>query len=170
MVYFALQLPGTIDDIDALHRATEQESIDFTIGEATTWQIFLEPNSESLAGTQVAVVDAATGEPLALGRPSTFSYAWGTRSGRSVGSVALDPGNYRLVVQGDARFAIGPNPGPRFIRSVIWALVIGVPLLIGGAAFAIVSAVRDTRRRTREAEQPPPSPWSAGEWPAESNR
>lgn len=74
-------------------------------------------------------------------------------------SVSSQSGFRFEVVEGSSTVAVGPGSGGRIFR------VIGGVLGIAGIVIMIVSAVRDTRRRAENAE-PPPSPWSSGEWPA----
>ncbi|MEZ5245074.1 MAG: hypothetical protein R2707_08270 [Acidimicrobiales bacterium] len=159
-------LPSVSDDIDRFHRASPQVSTEFTIVETVDWDVFIEPSVTSQSGVRYEIVDAG-GRRVPLGRDHGFTYNWFGRSGRSIASVELEPGTYRLrVVDGTASIAVGASPGGKIFRAIGGAVLVGLLLGVPGVVIAVVSAVRDTRRRNRHAEPPPPSPWSAGEWPA----
>jgi hypothetical protein len=168
--WFVASVPDIADGIDRLHRASPELPVEFDVAEAVDWDAFLEPSSASRARFRFAIVDAA-GERARLGNDHGSTYDWFSRSGRSIASVVLGPGRYRMeVTEGFGTVALGASPTGKIFRAVFGALIIG--LLVGGAGVVvmIVSAVRETRRRTQNAELPPPSPWSAGEWPAEPGR
>lgn len=160
------ELPSVSDEIDRFHRASPQRPVEFTVLEPVDWDVFIEPSVSSQSGFRFEIIDSA-GAPVPLGREHGFTYNWFGRSGRSIASVRLAPDTYRAeVVEGDATVAVGPSPGGRILRAIGGAVLIGAALGITGVAIMIVSAVRDTRRRNENAEPPPPSPWSSGEWPA----
>jgi hypothetical protein len=164
-----VSLPSVSDDIDRFHRASPQIPAEFTVVERVEWDVFIEPSVASQSGFRFEIVDAG-GQRVPLGRDHGFTYNWFGRSGRSIASVELDPGTYRVrVVEGTAGVAVGASPGGAILRAVGGALLIGALLGISGLVIAVVSAVRDTRRRNRDAEPPPPSPWSSGEWPASAS-
>jgi hypothetical protein len=159
-------LPSVSDEIDRFHRASPQIPAEFTVADTVDWDVFIEPSAASQSGLRFEIVDRE-GQPVALGRDHGFTYNWFGRSGRSIASVELEPGTYRMqVVDGTQRVAVGPSPGGKIFRVIGGALAVGALLGIPGVVITVVSAVRDTRRRNRDAEPPPPSPWSAGEWPA----
>ena len=165
-VWAIATLPSVSDDIDRLHRASPGAPAEFTVEDAVDWDVFLEPSTLSQSGVRIEVVDER-GDPVPLGNEHGFTYEWFGRSGRSIASVALDPGTYRMrVVEGTATVAVGASPGWAILRAVGGAVLIALLVCGPGVVILVVSAVRDTRRRTRDAEPPPPSPWSAGEWPA----
>jgi len=170
VVWFASQVPGISDDIDQLARGSTAVPLEFDTEETLDWTLFIEPAGASLSGVRFTIVDSSTGEPLELLGAGNFSYSWFGRSGRAIGRVQIPPGSYLLRVEGDATIAIGPNLSGRIWRAFGGAALLGIPLVLGGLATALVSAVRDTRRRTTDAEPPPPSPWSSGEWPVDPGR
>ena len=167
--WFALQMPGISDDIDRLQRSDIDLPLEFEVAQPVVWTLFVEPSSASLSGVRFAVIDV-DGIEMPLDRAGGDSYEWFGRSGRPVAEVELPAGSYRLQVEGTATVAIGSGPGDKLSLALRGAALLGVPLVIGGLALAIVSAVRDTRRRTQNAEPAPPSPWSAGEWPTDPGR
>jgi hypothetical protein len=171
VIWFVSQVPRISDDIDRLARSSPALPLEFETQETVDWTLFIEPAGASLSGVRFAIVDTSSGDELVLsGSSGSSSYTWFGRSGRAVGGVRIPPGAYLLRVEGDATIAIGPNPGRSIFRAIGGAALIGIPLLLAGIAVALVSAIRDTRRRTQNAEPPPPSPWSAGEWPADRGR
>ena len=150
-------------DVGDLQRADDGAPLRFDVAEPVAWTLFVEPGSASLGGVRFGVVEVATDRPVVLDRyDGSFSYDTPSRSGRAVATVALDPGTYRLEVDGPATVAIGSSPAARLGWLFAGAALLGLPLVIGGGVLATVSAIRDTRRRTRQAEAPPPSPWTAG--------
>lgn len=168
--WFVVKAPSIGDDIDRLDRASPGLPAEFTIAETVDWDVFLEPSAASQARFRFAILDG-DGEPVRLGNDHGSTYEWFSRSGRSIASVVLEPGDYRMeVTEGTATVALGPSPTGRIFRVVGGAIGLGSVLGISGIVILIVSAVRDTRRRTESAERPPPSPWSSGEWPAEPGR
>lgn len=159
-------MPAVSDDIDRFPRASPDAPVEFTVEDAVDWDVFLEPSTLSQSGVRLEVVDER-GDPVPFGNEHGFTYEWFGRSGRSIASVALDPGTYRMrVVEGSATVAVGASPGGAILRALGGAALIALVVAGPGVVILVVSAVRDTRRRTRDAEPPPPSPWSAGEWPA----
>ncbi len=158
-------------DVDDLERATAAVPLDFEVGSPVRWTLFLEPDEASFSGVRFAVTDTAAGTEVALGPyRGGFSYDTFSHNGRAVATISLDPGVYRLAVEGPVTIAIGPSPAGRVGWMVGGGLLIGAPLLIGGMALALVSAIRDTRRRTQAAMPPAPSPWTSGEWPQDPER
>lgn len=158
-------------DIDDLGRATAADPLDFTIEETVGWTLFLEPSEASLSGVHFSVTDTASGAAVTLGPyGGGFSYDTFSHSGRAVATVRFEPGVYRVDVDGPATIAIGPSPAARLAWMVGGGFLIGTPLFVGGVALALMTAVRDTRRRTQEAVPPPPSPWTSGEWPQDPRR
>lgn len=159
-------LPSVADDIDGFHRATPQRPAEITVAELVDWDVFIEPSAASSSGFRFEILDAA-GDRVPLGRDHGSTYNWFGRSGRSIASVVLEPGTYRLeVLEGTSTVAVGASPGGRIFRAIGGAVLVAVVVGGTGAAIMVVSAVRDTRRRNENGEPPPPSPWSAGEWPA----
>lgn len=179
--WLVLALPEMGERADELHRAKMGRPVEFeVVDDVVEWDVFIEPSDRSQSGVRYEIRDA-DGELVQVGRagePGSFlgasggsSYSWFGRSGRSIASARLQSGTYRLeVVSGDATIAIGRNPAGAVGRAVGGAAALGLPLILGGTAVAVVSAVRDTRRRNRLAEPPPPSPWSSGEWPGSGDR
>ncbi len=160
------RLPAVSDELDRFHRAEPGLPAVFTVDDTVDWDVFIEPSTASQSGFRFEIVDDS-GEPMPLGNDHGFTYNWFSRSGRSIASVVLAPGTYELrVVDGPSTVAVGASPAGRILWALGGALVIGGVLVVGGAAVMVVSAVRDTRRRNENAEPPPPSPWSSGEWPA----
>jgi len=169
--WLVLTLPDVSDRVDALHRAEDGTSTEFTVDESVSWTVFTEPGSESVLGIRYTLTEVGTGEMVTPRRAgSNFTYAWGSRSGRAVAVVDLEPGTYRLEVQGPVRIAIGPSPGRPLLVAIAGAILVGGSFVLLGIIIGVVSAVRDTRRRKALNEPPPPSPWTAGEWPAEPGR
>lgn len=158
------------DDIDALARARQLEPVMLEIEEPVGWTIYIEPSTQSLSGVRPSIIDLDTGEIVGLRAGGSSSYGWGSRTGRAIARVDLDPGTYELRVGGPATLAIGERPGAQLWTAVWRGVLVGGTVLVGGIALAVVSAIRDTRRRNERAEPPPPSPWSAGEWPADPGR
>lgn len=158
------------DDIDALARARTLEPAALEIVEPVGWTIYIEPSNLSLSGIRPSIVDVDSGEPVALRSGGSSSYGWGSRTGRAIARVDLDPGTYELRVEGAATLAIGDRPGARLWTAVWRGVVVGGTVMLAGIVLAVVSAIRDTRRRNERSEPPPPSPWSAGEWPADTGR
>lgn len=180
VAWLLFTLPEVGDRADALHRAEPGQPAAFVVADdIVEWEIFIEPSGRSQSGVRYEIRDE-NDEIVPVGRAedsSSFfgssgsSYEWFGRSGRSIASVRLPAGSYRLlVVESDATIAIGEDPTEVLGRAVGGAAALGLPFILGGAALAVVSAIRDTRRRTIEAEPPPPSSWSSGEWPAERGR
>ncbi|MDW3219086.1 MAG: hypothetical protein R8F63_10800 [Acidimicrobiales bacterium] len=170
VVWIGARIPAFRDRVDEMYRADAETPASFVVEEDVSWDLFIEPSSRSQSGLRYQLVDEA-GEVVALGRSGGSSYDWFGDSGREIATADLAPGRYRLeVTAGDATVAIGRDPTGVITGAIAAALIIGLPLVLGGTALAIVSAIRDTRRRTRTAAPPPPSPWSAGEWPAEPGR
>lgn len=168
VAWFGSQLPKVSDDLDALRRTSLQGQLEFELDEAVEWTVFVEPSAAALARVRFDIVNVATGEAVPIRRSSSsFSYAWFGRSGRSIARADIPPGVYRVDLEGGVTIAIGESPGSRIAWAFGGAALLGLPLVVGGFAVAIVSAIRDTRQRTRDTEPPPPSPWSAGEWPAD---
>ena len=168
--WFFANAPDVSDEIDRLHRASPDLPAEFTTTQAVDWDVFLEPSSASRVRFRFVILDVE-GEPVRLGNDHGSTYEWFSRSGRSIASVVLEPGDYRMeVTEGTGTVALGTGPAGRIFRAVAGAIAIGLLLGLSGIAIRIVSAVRDTRRRTENAEPPPPSPWSSGEWPAEPGR
>ena len=164
--WLVAELPSVSDEIDRFHRASPQAPVEFTVREAVDWDVFIEPSVASQSGFRFEILDSG-GARVPLGRDHGFTYNWFGRSGRSIASVRLAPDTYRVeVIEGGATVAVGSSPGGRIFRAIGGAILIGAVLGITGIAIMIVSAVRDTRRRNANAEPPPPSPWSSGEWPA----
>jgi len=160
------ELPSVSDEIDRFHRASPQLPVEFEVVESVDWDVFIEPSVSSLSGLRFEIVDAS-GDRVRLGSDHGFTYNWFGRSGRSIASVELEPGTYRVeIVEGFSTVAVGRSPGGKIFRAIGGAVLIGALLGVTGVVIMIVSAVRDTRRRTENAEPPPPSPWSSGEWPA----
>ena len=161
-----VEMPSVSDELDGFHRASREAPVEFTVDERVDWDVFLEPSVASQSGFRFEILDAR-GDRVALGREHGFSYAWFGRSGRSIASVVLEPGTYLMqVVEGTSTVAVGASPGGRIFRAIGGAVLLGVCIGLTGMVIMVVSAVRDTRRRNENAEPPPPSPWSAGEWPA----
>lgn len=153
-------------DVGDLTRATADVPAEFEVESAEGWTLFAEPRSEQLSGVRYRIVDVDTATQVPLAPYGTdFTYSTGSHSGRAVSTVRLPPGRYRLEVEGPLTIAVGPSPAGRLGWMFGGAAAGGGPLLIGGISLAVVSAIRDTRARTRAALPPPPSPWSAGEWP-----
>jgi hypothetical protein len=169
-LWFASRMPGISNEIDRLQRSNTRLPLEFEIEEAVEWTIFVEPSNVSLSGVRYAIVDLVTGEEVPVSSAGNTRYAWFGRSGRSIGKVEIPAGSYRLPVEGSATVALGSDPTSKIGWAFGGAALIGVPLVAIGLAVAIVSAVRDTRRRAQNAEPGPPSPWSAGEWPADPGR
>lgn len=168
VAWAGLQLFLLDRDVDELTRAVASSPTDFDVDATVSWTVFAEPRDESLSGVRYRIVDAVTGEESGLAPyGGDFAYSTGSHSGRAVSTVQLQPGRYRLVVEGPLTIAVGPSPAGRMGWMFGGAAAVGGPLLIGGLAVALISAIRDTRARTRAALPPPASPWSAGEWPPE---
>lgn len=170
VVWLVVRIPAFNDEVDALRRATPDQPATFVVDEPVRWSVFIEPSGRSQSGLRYRLVDDG-GREVLLERSGGASYDAFGDSGREIASVALEPGTYRLeVTAGDATLAVGDDPTGVLTGAIAAALVIGLPLVLGGAALSIVSAIRDTRRRTETAAPPPASPWSAGEWPADPGR
>lgn len=170
VVWIAVTIPAFSDRVDEMHRADISSPAVFEVDEAVSWAVFIEPSSRSQSGLRYQLV-SESGALVSLGRSGGSTYDWFGDSGREIATADLEPGRYRLeVASGDATLAIGRDPSGVILGAIAGALIVGLPLVLGGAGLAIVSAIRDTRRRTRAAAPPPPSPWSAGEWPAEPGR
>ncbi|MEM7140570.1 MAG: hypothetical protein AAF548_05995 [Actinomycetota bacterium] len=169
-VAIAASMPEFRDDIDALHRATAGDPVTFRVEEAVDWRIFLEPATASQSGLRYEVTDE-DGDVVSLGRSARFSYEWFGDSGREIASVDLAPGTYTLtVISGTSTLGIGQSPGSATWRVFVSTFLVASPLVVGGAALAIVGAIKDTRRRNQTATPPAASAWSSGEWPAEPGR
>jgi hypothetical protein len=165
--WLAVQLPRWGDGIDELRRADEDAPLRFVVDDPVQWTLFLEPSSSSGIDTTYRVVDDERGEAMPVDRSGErSSYEWLGRSGRSIGTVELDPGRYVIEVTGPDTIALGPSPDPALRRAIVGAALVGLPLIVGGITTAVVTVRRDTRRRVDAGEPPPPSPWSAGEWPS----
>ena len=76
-----------------------------------------------------------------------LSYSVTGHSGRAVSTIAIGPGEYRLVVEGSGSrsVAMGPSVGGRILRIVIGSLMIGVPLVGGGSVILVLGALRQSR-------------------------
>lgn len=164
--WLAVHLPRWGERIDDLGRAEADAPLRVAVDDPVRWTLYLEPSASSGIDTTYRVVDDR-GDEVAVDRSGDrSSYEWFGRSGRSIGTVELDPGTYVVEVTGPDTIALGPSPRPALGRAVVGAALVGLPLVIGGIIVAVVAAVRDTRRRHATGEPPPPSPWSAGEWPS----
>lgn len=156
-------------DVGDLGRADTDAPYDFVVDDGgVSWTLFVEPQSASLGRVRFAIVDRDRGTEMALrGYGGSFTYDVPSHSGRAVATVQLPDGSYRLVVEGPVTIAVGPSPASRIGWMIGGGLLIAVPLVVGGGGLALVTAIRDTRRRTAAALPPAPSPWTAGEWPRE---
>lgn len=164
--WLAVHLPEWGERIDELERAEADAPLRVVVDDPVRWTVFLEPSSSSGIDTTYRVVDEG-GDVVAVDRSGDdSSYEWFGRSGRGIGTVDLDPGTHVVQVTGPDTIALGPSPRPALERAVVGAALVGLPLVIGGIVVAVVAAVRDTRRRDATGESPPPSPWTAGEWPS----
>jgi len=153
-------------DVDNFVRSGAEQPAEFVIDEPVHWTVFVEPQSASLIGVRFQIWDVNAGRRVEMQTyDGSFSYGFPDHSGRSVATVALQPGTYSIQVEGRGlNLAIGPSPAHRVVRMLVVGLLIGVPLVIGGIATAAMAALAQSRRRNRNAPRPPPSQWSAGEW------
>jgi hypothetical protein len=96
------------------------------------------------------------------------SYSVGGRSGRAVGTFRIDaPGRFLIRTQGDsegvqARAAVGSSLAP-VIGRAIGRTIPAALLFVGGAALALVVAVRRSQART---PRPTSAPWTQAAAPA----
>lgn len=164
--WLAVHLPDWGEQIDRLQRAEEDAPLQIVLDDPVRWTVFLEPSSSSGIDTTYRVVDDG-GAMVAVDRSGDrSSYDWFGRSGRGIGTIELDPGTYVVQVTGPDTIALGPSPSTALGRAVLGAALLGLPLMAAGIATAVIAGVRDNRRRAATGEPPPPSPWSAGEWPS----
>ncbi len=154
-------------EVDNFVRSGADQPAEFVIDEPVNWTVFVEPQSASLIGVRFQIWDVNAGRRVEMRTyDGSFSYGFPDHSGRTVATVALEPGTYSIQVEGSGlNLAIGPSPAHRVVRMLVVGLLIGVPLVIGGLATAAMAALAQSRRRNRSVPRPPPSQWSAGEWP-----
>jgi len=153
--------------VDGFVRADPGQSTEFIVDTPVAWTVFVEPDKASLTGVRFRIRDVDAGSDIAM-QPygGTFSYGFPSHTGRAVATVALQPGTYSLEVEGSGlNLAVGESPAGRVAWMLVGGLVIGLPLVIGGGAVAVVSALRQSRGRNRRATRPPESAWATGEWP-----
>ena len=154
-------------EVDGFVRSGSGQPPEFVVQQRVDWTVFVEPQAASLTGVRFQIWDNVAGRRVEMSSyDGSFSYGFPDHSGRAVATVALDPGTYSIQVEGEGVIlALGPSPAHRVVRMIVGGLLVGVPLVIGGATTAIVAALRQSRRRNRNSSRPPPSGWSSGEWP-----
>jgi len=155
-------------EVDDFVRSGANQPPEFVIDQPVNWTVFVEPQSASLTGVRFQIWDVNAGRRVDMqSSNSSFSYGFPDHSGRSVATVALETGTYSIQVEGNGlNLALGPSPAHRVVRMLVVGLLLGVPLVLGGIVTAAVAALAQSRRRNRNASRPPPSEWSAGEWPS----
>ena len=163
VIYGVIDVDRTVDD---MVRAREGTAVGFILDSDRDWTVYLEPQSADLSGLRFDLLDPV-GDQVEMrpyGGRSTYSVTG--HSGWAVATVALEAGEHQLVVDGSGSrwVAVGPSIAGRIGTIVIWSIVMGVVLIGGGAALAIVGALRQSRARNRRATPPPPSAWANGEW------
>jgi len=164
IVYGVIEIDRTVDD---MVRAPEGSVTEFTVDSPRSWTVYVEPQSASMGGLRFSIHDE-NGQRVDMGPyGGDLSYSVTGHSGRAVATVALPPGEYRLLVEGSGTrsVATGPSVGGRILRIVVGSVLIGVPLVGGGSVVLVLGALRQSRARNRAVGTPPPSSWSAGEWP-----
>jgi len=154
-------------EVDNFVRSGAGQPAEFVVDHPVDWTVFVEPQAASLTGVRFQIWDVEAGRRVDMqSYGGTFSYGFPEHTGRAVATVALDPGTYSIQVEGSGvNLALGPSPAHRVVRMIVGGLLVGVPLVIGGMATAVVAALRQSRRKNRNASRPPPSSWSSGEWP-----
>jgi Protein of unknown function (DUF2510) len=105
------------------------------------------------------------------------TYSLGARSGRSVGTFQINaPGRFLVQTDGDpegvqANIAIGPSITPAIVRTLAVTIPAALVLFFGGAALAVVVAIR---RRQARGPRPAAAPWTqpavAAGWFADPGR
>lgn len=97
------------------------------------------------------------------------TYSVGGRSGRAVGTFRIDaPGRFLIRTKGnpegaEAHVAVGPSLAPVIGRTLGLTIPPVLVLFFGGAALAVVVAIR---RRQARALPPAPAPWAQQAVPA----
>lgn len=97
------------------------------------------------------------------------TYSVGGRSGRAVGTFRIDaPGRFLIRTQGNpeggqAHVAVGPSFTPVISRTLGLTIPAVLVLFFGGAALAVVVAIR---RRQAGAPRPASAPWAQAGVPA----
>lgn len=155
-VWFIWALGQVEDDVDALVVVNGTSADVLIVDEAVEWTIYLEPASRSLSGVRFEVIDADTGELVAL-EPARngVNYDVGGRNGRPISLARLDPGTYRVeIAPADATLAVGPDVGDQVQQMWLGAFVIALPTVLGGGIVAAVNMLR----ALRSAPTPPTSP------------
>ncbi len=167
VAWVGFQFVRMSDEVDNFVRSGPDQASEFVVDHRVDWTVFVEPDRASLTGVRFRIWDVDASREVTM-RPygGSFSYGFMSHSGRAIATVSLEPGTYSLQVDGSGLdLALGPSPASRTVWMILGGLVIGVPMVIGGAVLATVSALRESRRRNRMAAMPPVSTWSAGEWP-----
>ncbi len=163
IIYGVIDIDRTVDD---LVRTREGSATEFTLDSPRSWTVYVEPQSASLGGLRFSLLDG-DGERIEM-QPygGDLSYSVTGHSGRAVATVSLGRGDHQLVVDGSGQrlVAIGPSVGGRIVRIFVGSLLIGLPLIGGGAVLVIVGALRQSRARNRAVGLPPPSTWATGDW------
>jgi len=97
------------------------------------------------------------------------TYSVGGRSGRAVGTFRIDqPGRFLIRTMGNpeggqAHVAVGPSLAPLIGRTLGRTIPAVLVLFLGGAALAVVVAVR---RHQARGPRPAPAPWTQEAVPA----
>jgi hypothetical protein len=107
---------------------------------------------EQIPSLQINVSEIATGSYLkTYPSPGSFTYDFGSRSGRAITSFKVDrPGNYRI----NASYSEGPGPdvvlavGKGIVEGIFSSILTSLAALLGSIAVAaIISFVTYTRRK-----------------------
>ncbi len=167
VVWVGWQFLAMSNEVDGFIRSSPESVDEFVIDHQVDWTVFVEPNEASLTGVRFRIWDVEAGREVPLSPyGGSFSYGFPSHSGRAVATVSLQPGTYAIQVEGDGlELAVGASPAGRLVWMLVGGLMIGLPLVIGGGVVAIVSALRQSRRRNRLTAPPQSSAWSSGEWP-----
>ncbi len=167
VVWVGFQFFRMSGEVDNFVRSGPDQVAEFVVDRPVDWTVFVEPDKASLTGVRFRIWDVDAAREVRM-KPygGSFSYGFPSHNGRAVATVSLEPGTYSLQVEGSGlNLALGPSPAGRTVWMLLGGLLIGVPMVIGGAVLAAMSALSESRRRNRMAAMPPVSTWSSGEWP-----
>ena len=158
-------------EVDAFQRVPIPGQAEVSLAEPGGYLLYLEAPGVSAEGAaipsfNVLLTAADGGEPVPL-HPygGSVTYSLGGHAGRAVGSFQIDrPGRFLLqtngLLQGPAQVAVGRSIGGDIVVTVLRTLAGTLVLFFGGAALAVVVAIRRQRAR-RLLPAPAVQGWSA---------
>lgn len=166
IVYGVIDIDRTVDD---MARAREGTAAEFSVESSRGWTVYVEPQSATMAGLRFTLLDHDGNRVEMRPYGGDLTYSVTGHSGRAIATVALEAGDYQLVVNGAGprAIAMGPSVGGRIVTIIIGSVAIGGLLIGGGAVLLILGALRQSRARNRTRVAPQPSSSAGGEQQAE---